>query len=176
MPGVNRFCVMATLQAARAHLLGLSLEEAYSCGLNKAIFFAAAKRGFEGGGQRTGEFGAARERDERERPDVFMLGDDKAFKELKEGKMQFTIGGKPQTQEDFQRQIVSRFGERFDEAWKEATRIVQKEERGVVLSQSRFYSEVYRPRRDSLVEKWGGLLEPPSPAGIQKRKQKTQSQ
>lgn len=173
MPGVNRFCVMATLQAARAHLLGLSLEEAYSWGLNKAIFFAAAKRGFKGGGQRTGEFGAARERDERERPDVFMLGDDMAFRE-REGKMRFTIGGKLQTPEDFQRQIASRFGGRFEEAWKEAMRIVQKEERSALLSQSRFYSEVYRPRRDSLVERWSRLLESPAPAGTQKRKQKPQ--
>lgn len=168
MPGVNRFCVMATLQAARAHLLGLSLEEAYSWGLNRAIFFAAAKRGFKGGGQRAGESRAA-----RERADIFMLGDDMAFKELKEGKMRFTIGGKPQTPEDFQRQIISRFGGRFEEAWKEATRIVQKEERSALLSQSRFYSEVYRPRRDLLVVKWTKLLEPLPPATIHKRKQKS---
>lgn len=155
---ISRFCVMATLQAARAYLLGLSLEEAYSWGLNRAIFFAAAKRGFKGGGQRTGEFRAASRRDERESPDVFMLGDDMAFKELKEGKMRFTIGGKPQTPEDFQRQIALRFGGRFDEVWKEAMRILQKEERSALLSQSRFYSEVYRPRRDSLVEKWTRLI------------------
>ena len=53
MAGINRFCVMATLQAARAHLLGLKLDEAYSWGLTKAIFFAAAKRGFKGGSGRT---------------------------------------------------------------------------------------------------------------------------
>ncbi len=88
-----------------------------------------------------------------------MLGDDLAFKELKEGKMRFTIGGKPQTPEDFQRQIVSRFGGRFDEVWKEAMRILQKEERSALLSQNRFYNEVYKPRRDSLVEKWSRLLE-----------------
>lgn len=173
MLGVNRFCVMATLQAARAHLLGLNLEEAYSWGLNRAIFFAAAKRGFKGGGQRTGEFGAARERGERGRPDVFMLGDDMAFREF-EGKMRFTIGGKLQTPEDFQRQVASRFGGRFEEAWKEAMRVVQKEERSALLSRSRFHSEVYRPRRDSLVEKWSRLLESPAPAGTQKRKQKPQ--
>jgi len=43
---------MALLQAARAHVLGLPLESAYSWGLNKAIFYAAAKRGFKGDGGR----------------------------------------------------------------------------------------------------------------------------
>src|SRR2546428_13099724 len=46
--GINRFCVMATLQAARAYLLGLRMDEAYSWGLNRSIFYAAAKRGFKG--------------------------------------------------------------------------------------------------------------------------------
>src|SRR5207249_4447905 len=38
MAGINRFCVMATLQAARAHMLGLKLDEAYSWGLNRACY------------------------------------------------------------------------------------------------------------------------------------------
>jgi len=42
----GRFQVMATLQAARAFLLGLILELAKSWGLNRVIFCAAAKRGF----------------------------------------------------------------------------------------------------------------------------------
>ena len=46
---VGRFQVMTLLQAARAHVLGLPLESAYSWGLNRAIFIAAAKRGFKGG-------------------------------------------------------------------------------------------------------------------------------
>lgn len=46
---VGRFQVMATLQAARAYILGLPLESALSWGLNRSIFYAAAKRGFKGG-------------------------------------------------------------------------------------------------------------------------------
>src|SRR5258706_16187553 len=46
---VGRFQVMALLQAARAKALGYSLDEAQSFGLNRAIFYAAAKRGFRGG-------------------------------------------------------------------------------------------------------------------------------
>lgn len=41
---VSRFQVMAVLQAARASVLGLDLEEAKSWGLNRAMFYAAAKR------------------------------------------------------------------------------------------------------------------------------------
>jgi len=40
-----RLQVMATLQAARAFLLGLILELAKSRGLNRVIFCAVAKRG-----------------------------------------------------------------------------------------------------------------------------------
>src|SRR5579883_2904365 len=46
---VGRFQVMALLQAARAQVLGYPLDEAKSFGLNRAIFYAAAKRGFRGG-------------------------------------------------------------------------------------------------------------------------------
>ena len=38
---------MATLQAARAKELGLPIMAAKSWGLNRAIFYAAAKRGFK---------------------------------------------------------------------------------------------------------------------------------
>ena len=43
---VGRFQVMAPLQAARAQALGKPREDAESFGLNRAIFYAAAKRGF----------------------------------------------------------------------------------------------------------------------------------
>jgi len=91
MAGINRFCVMATLQAARAHLLGLKLEEAYSWGLNKAIFYAAAKRGFKGGSGRTSELKATENRPPEARPDVFRLGDDMAFREVRGGRMTFCV-------------------------------------------------------------------------------------
>ncbi|PIV54824.1 MAG: hypothetical protein COS15_04915, partial [Caldiserica bacterium CG02_land_8_20_14_3_00_36_38] len=44
---VGRFQVMATLQAARAYILGKPLNSAKSFGLNRAIFYAAAKKGFK---------------------------------------------------------------------------------------------------------------------------------
>ncbi len=54
---VGRFQVMALLQAARATALGYRPDEAESFGLNRANFYATAKRGFKGGnsGKHPGE-------------------------------------------------------------------------------------------------------------------------
>ncbi len=168
MAGINRFCVMATLQAARAHLLGLKLDEAFSWGLNRAIFYAAAKRGFKGGSGRTSEFRAAENRSPEARPDVFRLGDDMAFKEVRGGRMLFTIGGKVQSEADFKRQVASRFGEKFSAAWRDALDLLGNYDRDTLLSQDAFYRDVYKPNRDSLVEKWSGLVE-----AAQVKKEKT---
>jgi len=159
MAGINRFCVMATLQAARAHLLGLKLEEAYSWGLNKAIFYAAAKRGFKGGSGRTSELKATENRPPEARPDVFRLGDDIAFREVRGGRMLFTIGGKVQSEAEFKRQVASRFGEKFSAAWRDALDLLRNYDRDTLLSQNAFYRDVYKPNRDSLVEKWSGLVD-----------------
>jgi len=52
---------------------------------------------------------------------------------------------------------VRRFGDAFDEAWREALEIVGKYDREILLSQRRFYEEVYKPRRDLLAERWTKL-------------------
>jgi hypothetical protein len=147
---------MAVLQAARAWVLGLPLESAYSWGLNRAIFIAAAKRGFKGGsgggkrgeGSRTSKGGG-----------VYYLGDDMAFKAGSEGVLLFTIGGQVQTKKDFERQVKSRFGSTFPVAWKEAVAYVKSFERQTLLSAEGFFRDVYRPRRDELAEKWTGARE-----------------
>ena len=72
----------------------------------------------------------------------------------------FVIGGKPQTEADFKRQIESRFGNAFSRAWKESLTIVRKYPKNVLSSQNRFFSEVYRPRRDELASKWTEMSEP----------------
>lgn len=149
---VGRFQVMTLLQAARAHILGLPLESAYSWGLNRAIFIAAAKRGFKGGA------GGGKERARGGRTSkgagVYYLGDDMAFKEEKGGVLLFTIGGKVQTKNDFERQVKSRFGDAYAAAWKEAVDYVKRFDRETLLSAEGFFREVYRPRRDELAEKW----------------------
>jgi len=47
---INRFPVCAIVYKEAAELIGYDTEEAKSLGLSRAIFFAAAKRGFKGAG------------------------------------------------------------------------------------------------------------------------------
>ncbi len=136
---------MATLQAARAKVLGLPLASAKSWGLNRAIFYAAAKRGFKGTPGATKRPSSVRE---------FWLGDDKAYAMTAGGRAFFTIGGEVQKPEDFEHQVVRRFVGTFREAWKEAIDLVQRYDRKVLESQTGFYLQVYRPRRDELAKKW----------------------
>ena len=157
---VGRFQVMATLQAARARELGLSMAAAKSWGLNRAIFYAAAKRGFKERRRvpsRTAEE-IARKPVERTR-DVYFLGDEMAYTSKRGSRSYFTIGGEAQTEADFNRKIEARFGKAFSEAWKESLEIVHKYPRDVLLSQSGFFEEVYRPRRDELAAKWTDMRE-----------------
>jgi len=162
---VGRFQVMALLQAARAYTLGLQLESAHSWGLNRAIFYAAAKRGFIGiGAQRKVVAGkestAGEETKQPEEEGQYHLGNDLAFTDKKESRTDrpiFTIGGKPQTEGDFERQIEARFGESFDVAWKEGLDYVQSFGRETLLSGSEFFSQVYRPVRDEYSKKWTEL-------------------
>lgn len=141
---------MSLLQAARAHVLGLPLESAYSWGLNRAIFIAAAKRGFKGGsgGGTPGSGGASKSYG------TYALGDDMAFKVERDGVTLFTIGGKVQDGEEFDRRVRARFGKTFPAAWREALAYVKGFEREVLLSKEEFFGVVYRPVRDSLAEKW----------------------
>jgi hypothetical protein len=142
---------MAVLQAARASVLGLPLESAHSWGLNRAIFIAAAKRGFKGGGgggQTGSKKGSSRA------ADTFFLGEDMAFKTERDGVLLFTIGGEVQTDDAFNRQVKSRFGGEFPAAWKEALAYVKGFDQDTLLSGDEFFREVYRPVRDELSAKW----------------------
>jgi len=124
-------------------------------------FYAAAKRGFKGGGGSGGrsKLKSAENRPPEARPDVFRLGDDMAFREVRGGRMLFTIGGKVQSEADFKRQVASRFGEKFSAAWRDALDLLGNYDRDTLLSQNSFYRDVYKPNRDSLVEKWSGLVD-----------------
>ncbi|MGH2435669.1 MAG: hypothetical protein ACRDFA_01600 [bacterium] len=152
---MGRFQVMATLQAARAHALGLPVESAKSWGLNRAIYYAAAKRGFKG------ESSGRKPRTPKGARRVFehSFGDDKAYAVKSRGKTLFTIGGEIQRAEDFRRQIEARFAGTFAGAWKEAAAIVGAHPKEVLESQNGFYMKVYRPRRDVLATKWNERAE-----------------
>ena len=158
---VTRFVVMALLQAVRAESLGLPHESALSWGLNRAIFYAAAKRGFREPPAKPGEepSGPA----ESPSRELFRLGDDEAYRDLSSQQILFAIGDQVQTPGDFERQVASRFGtkENFRAAWGEATRIIGSFDRATLESRNGFYSEVYRPRRDELSDAWTQKYSPP---------------
>jgi hypothetical protein len=151
---VTRFVVMAVLQAARAEILGLAHNAALSWGLNRAIFYAAAKRGFKEGPPREGE--EAGKPMAAPSPELYRLGEDEAYRDPNAKQLTFVIGGQSQTSEDFQRQVESRFGtaENFRSAWEEAIRVVGSYDRATLESRQRFYEEVYKPRRDDLSDAW----------------------
>jgi hypothetical protein len=144
---------MTLLQAARAYTLGLPIESAYSWGLNRATFIAAAKRGFKAGsgGSSSGSGQGGR------KEQTFSLGDDFAFKTEKDGVMLFTFGGKVQTKEEFDKRVRARFGKNFPEAWKEALAYVKGFDKSVLLSAGDFFNEVYKPVRDSWSDRWSAV-------------------
>jgi len=146
---------MATLQAARARELGLSIAAAKGWGLNRAIFYAAAKRGFK----QIRRVPSRRPEEIERKPvektrDAYFLGDEMAYISKKGKRSLFTIGGELQTDTDFKRQIEQRFGNAFQKAWNGSLDIVRQYPRNTLLSQSSFFEEVYRPRRDELASKW----------------------
>jgi len=163
---VGRFQVMATLQAARAYALGYSLAEAKSFGLNRAIFYAAAKKGFKIFKKAPPKISLPKEiykipEKELQKIEksftIEKIGDEMAYCVKIKGKRVFTIGNELQTPEVFKKQIESRFGDKFKDAWKEALQIVKSYDKGVLLSQRYFYEVVYKPRRDELAKKWSEM-------------------
>jgi hypothetical protein len=151
---VTRFVVMAVLQAARAQSLGLPHDAALSWGLNRAIFYAAAKSGFRQAP--TKAEGELHEPTPTPGPEIYRLGDDQAFRDPSAKELVFTIGGQAQTVERFEAQVAARFGtqQNFRAAWDEATRIVGGFDKATLGSPQRFYAEVYKPRRDELSDSW----------------------
>lgn len=160
---VGRFQVFAVLQAARAQRLGLALATARSWGLNRSIFVAAARWGFNAKKtsgppkwkdvDETGQRRLARTYGE------FFLGEDKGYKVEVDGTVLFTIGGEIQTPEAFAKQVQSRFGKTYAAAWREAQEIIGQYPRAVLESPEEFFSRVYRPRRDELASKWSRSVE-----------------
>jgi hypothetical protein len=164
---IGRFQVMATLQAARAYVLGKDLTEAKSFGLNRAIFYAAAKKGFKGEKEispkeiilKRKKVSEDKLQRIRESFKIETIGDEMAYAVEIDGKVYYTIGGEIQTEEDFEKEIERRFKGKFEKAWKEAIEIVSSYDKGVLLSQRYFFEAVYKPRRDELAKKWSEMLE-----------------
>ena len=159
---VGRFQVMATLQAARAFVLGMPLGSAKSFGLNRAIFYAAAKRGFKGAPKKAPSkyvmakqaISGAKLKNIQKSFKISTIGDEIAYRVNIEGKQLFLIGNQIQSPEDFKRQIELKFEGKFKQAWQEAVKTCKEFDKSVLLSQRYFYETVYKPRRDELAEKW----------------------
>ena len=163
---VGRFQVMALLQAARATMLGAARDEAESFGLNRAIFYAAAKRGFHGKSQQKrtdeqrGKTPTAPDRTTPVHTDT--IGNETAYFVEQDGKKRYMIGDEVQQPEDFQRQVAQRFGPAFPHAWEQAIQLVQQADRATLESQHRFYEDVYQPHRDELASAWSELSQQPA--------------
>jgi hypothetical protein len=155
---------MAVLQAVRAKLLGLPLDSAKSWGLNRAIFYAAAKKGFLRPKYPPKEIKVPIEMIEEEMKreiaksfEIYHLGDEMAYSVKLGKKRMFMIGNEVQTPEQFHKQIELRFGKAFPQVWKEALEICKNYDKGVLKSQRYFYEVVYKPRRDELARKWSQM-------------------
>lgn len=160
---VGRFQVMATLQAARAYIFGLPIASAKSFGLNRAIFYAAAKRGFKRKGKvkppkqfsmKEKKFSDKEIKKIQKSFTMTNIGDETVYSIIVGGKKFFVIGSEIKTAKDFKYQIERRFGASFQKAWKEAIKICKEYDKGVLLSQRYFYETIYKPRRDELAKKW----------------------
>ena len=124
----------------------------------------AAKRRLTGGGTQTraGKETTAHPGVGRAKTDYeeYHLGDELAFrdKDSNPDKPMFAIGGKPQTEADFKRQVQARFqGSSFKEAWEDALDYVQRFPREDLESKDGFFSDVYRPKRDEFARKWSEI-------------------
>ena len=153
---IGRFQVMGLLQAARYYLLTGDMERAKSFGLNRAIFYAWAKRhGREISSRSTrrmldmGDKGELRAGLEGEKP--IQVGDEVAFAS-RDG--WFTIGGQIQKPEDYDRQIAAPIESivGYERAWQAAIEYLKGFSRETLLNQQKFFKQVYEPIRDRFME------------------------
>jgi len=152
---LGRFQVMGLLQTARYYVLKGDLEKAKSFGLNRAIFYAWAKRTGGRVGRRAAKAKAAKPRIEVEVKEAERLeehvGNEVAYLS-KEGF--FSIGDQIQRPEDYDRQIAGRINSviSYDQAWSAALRYISNFPSEVLLDQRGFFEKVYKPVRDKFLE------------------------
>jgi len=152
---IGRFQVMGLLQAARYYVLKGNLDKAKSFGLNRAIFYAWAKRTGGGAGRRAARARFTKPAAKAEVKEVERLeehvGDEVAYLS-KEGF--FAIGDQVQRPEDYDRQIAGKIDPviPYDKAWNAAIRYVSTFPSEVLLDQRGFFEKVYKPVRDKFLE------------------------
>jgi hypothetical protein len=150
---IGRFQVMALLQAARHFILMGDEEKAKSFGLNRAIFYAWAKRRGVAGPRprRTIPSGEEVAKERREGKTLVYVGNEGAYTS-EEG--WYIIGEESQLPQDYDRQIVSKIDPvlPYGRAWNSALEYLRDFPRSDLLDHSKFFSEVYRPVRDGFLE------------------------
>jgi hypothetical protein len=150
---IGRFQVMALLQAARYFILMGEEEKAKSFGLNRAIFYAWAKRRgvARPPSRRTVPSGQEVAKETREGKTLVYVGNEGAYASEKGW---YIIGEESQLPQDYDRQIVSKIDQilPYERAWSSALEYLRHFPRSDLLDQSKFFSEVYRPVRDGFLE------------------------
>jgi len=148
--GIGRFEVMALLQAARYYLLTGDIEKAKSFGLNRAIFYAWAKKHLKAKPPpKTVVDGVKTYIGDRE--GIEYVGDEGAYIS-KNG--YFKIGDEEQKPIDYDRQVARRISLTvpYEKAWEAALEYLRGIPKTILLSQQKFFSRVYEPVRDSFIE------------------------
>lgn len=141
---VGRFQVMGLLQAARYYVLRGDLNLAKSFGLNRAIFYAWAKK--RGSTVRRAAAKRVTLEEAQRRAEIEeKVGDEIAYRASGGW---FKIGDQVQRPVDFDRQIAARFGKEFERYWKAAITYVKSFPEAVLKSQREFYQKAYLPVRD----------------------------
>ena len=155
MKKLGRFQVMALLQAARYYRLTGDKEKAFSWGLNRAIFYAWAKRYgkyalYRSSRQKMATNHGIRKTKEGEKVLVY-VGNEGVYVGPNGW---FIIGDKEQKPDDFIREITRRIEDviPFEEAWRIALDYVRKFDKRILLDQEKFYNIVYKPVRDNFPE------------------------
>lgn len=141
---------MALLQAARYYLIRGDLDKAKSFGLNRAIFYAWAKK--TGGRKPRRSAGASHySAVPPKSANMDGVGDEKAYVSPTG---LFTIGDEVQRPQDYDRQVAMRINSvvPYEVAWEAALKYLSTFPRSVLLSQREFYEKVYKPVRDRFEE------------------------
>ena len=153
MGKLGRFQVMALLQAARYYLITHDIKRAYSFGLNRAIFYAWAKKygrsRIPSRPIRRGEKEVVKIRSDK--GTLIYFGDEGAFVS---DNGWFIIGGDEQTPDDYERNIVRRIESivDYEKAWNAALEYLRQFSKDTLLSQRKFYAKIYKPVRDNFLE------------------------
>lgn len=155
---IDRFNVMAVLQAARYYILTGDVERAKSFGLNRAIFYAYLKYYGRFKAHQQKSLGVGHDTISSEyMQSQFASGERIPVEDGVEVSPSglFMIGNREQTPEDFDRNIVRKIEALlpFDIVWEAALKYVARFPRHMLVDPQKFYKHVYEPVRDGFVKK-----------------------